>query len=93
MYKDMELSERWIKKFEDEGYSSIYELQDAPGTIHEERIHNGKVSLFVTDGSITLDLSGEKKDLKAGQRLDIPAGIPHSVVVGPQGWIGIVAEE
>jgi glyoxylate utilization-related uncharacterized protein len=93
MYKDMELSERWIKKFEDEGYSSIYEQQDTPGTIHEERIHNGKVSLFVTDGSITLDLSGEKKDLKAGQRLDIPAGIPHSVVVGPQGWIGIVAEE
>jgi quercetin dioxygenase-like cupin family protein len=89
----MELSERWIKKFEDEGYSSIYEQQDAPGTIHEERIRNGKVSLFVTDGSITLDLSGEKKDLKAGQRLDIPAGIPHSVVVGPQGWIGIIGEE
>ncbi len=89
----MELSERWIKRFEDEGYSSIYELQDAPGTIHEERIHNGKVSLFVTDSSITVDFSGEKKEVKAGQRLDVPADTPYSIIVGPQGWIGIVGEE
>ncbi len=89
----MELSERWIKKFEEEGFSSIYEWQDAPGTVYEEHTHKGKVSLFVTDGSITFDFSGKKREVKFGERFDVPPAAPHSAVVGPQGWIVIVAEE
>ncbi len=89
----MELSERWIKKFEDEGFASIYEHQDAAGTVYEEHAHEGKVSLFVTDGSITFDFSGEKKEVKANERFDVPVGAHHSAVVGPQGWIVIVGEE
>lgn len=89
----MELSERWIKKFESEGFASIYEHQDASGSVYEEHTHNGKVSLFVTDGSITFDFSGEKKEVKAGERFDVPVGAPHSAVVGPHGLIVIVGEE
>ncbi len=89
----MELSERWIQKFEIEGFVSIYEHQDAPGTVYEEHSHKGKVSLFVTDGSITFDFSGEKKEVKANERFDVPVNTPHSAVVGPQGWIVIVGEE
>ena len=47
----------------------------------------------MTDGSITFDLNGEKKEVVAGQRFDVPPGAPHSAVVGPEGWIVIVAEE
>jgi quercetin dioxygenase-like cupin family protein len=89
----MELSERWIKKFEDDGFASVYEWQDGPGTIYEEHAHKGRVSLFLTDGSITFDFSGEKKEVKAGERFDVPVGVPHSAVVGPQGWVVVVAEE
>lgn len=89
----MELSERWIKKFEDENFTSVYEHQDAAGTVYEEHTHKGKVSLFVTDGSIIFDFSGEKKEVKANERFDVPVGLPHSALVGPQGWIGIIAEE
>lgn len=89
----MELSERWIKKFEDEGFVSIYEHQDAPGTVYEEHSHEGKVSIFVTDGSITFDFLGEKREIKAGERFDVPVGLSHSAIVGPQGWIVIVGEE
>lgn len=89
----MELSERWIQTFEDEGFSSVYEWQDPAGTIYEEHAHKGKVSLFVTDGSITFDFSGEKKEVSQNQRFDVPVGVPHSAIVGPQGWIGIVGEE
>jgi hypothetical protein len=32
LLRNMELSERWIKKFEDEGFASIYEHQDIAGT-------------------------------------------------------------
>ncbi len=89
----MELSERWLKKFEEEEFVSVYEWQDAAGTVYEEHVHKGKVSLFVTDGSVTFDFSGEKKEIKAGERFDVPVDAPHSALVGPQGWIVIVGEE
>ena len=89
----MELSERWLQKFEDENFASVYEWQDAPGTVYEEHVHQGKVSLFVTDGSITFDFSGEKREVRAGERFDVPPGKSHSAIVGPQGWIAIIGEE
>ncbi len=90
---DMELSERIIKKFEDEGFASVYEWQDKVGTVYEEHLHQGKVSLFVTDGSITFDFEGVKKEVKANERLDIAPQKLHSAIVGLQGWIVIVGEE
>ncbi len=89
----MELSERAIQTFEDEGFDSVYEWQDPAGTVYEEHSHKGKVSIFVTDGSITFDFSGTKKEVVANQRFDVPVGAVHSAVVGPQGWIAIIAEE
>ncbi len=89
----MELSERWLKKFEEENFASVYEWQDPAGTSYPEHTHKGKASLFVTDGSITFDFGGEKREVKAGERFDVPVGQPHLAIVGPQGWIGIIAEE
>jgi hypothetical protein len=88
----MELSERWIQTFEKEGFSSVFEHQDVPGTVYEKRCNRSSVSLFVTDGSIMFDFLGERKEARAGQRFDIPVGVPYSAVVGSQGWIGIIAE-
>lgn len=89
----MELSERYIKILEDEGFPSVYEWQDKPGTIYKAHAHKGKVSLFVTDGSITFDFEETKKEVVAGERFDVPVGKKHSAVVGPKGWIVIVGEE
>ena len=89
----MELSERYIKILEDEGFSSVYEWQDTPGTVYKERSHKGKVSLCLTDGSITFEFSGEKKELIAPIRFDVAVGVRHSAVVGPKGAIYIIGEE
>jgi quercetin dioxygenase-like cupin family protein len=89
----MELSERYIQKLEAEGFASVYEWQDEAGTIYPNHLHQGRVSLMVTDGSITFDFAGQKKELVANQRFDIPVGVPHSAMVGPKGWIVIVGEE
>ncbi len=89
----MELSERYIQTFEKEGFPSVYEWTDPAGTTYPEHIHKGKVSIYVTDGSITFDFEGERKEVVAGQRLDIEPGKLHSAVVGPNGWIVIVGEE
>ena len=89
----MELSERYIQKFESEGFPSVYEWQDPAGTMYPEHAHKGRVSLFVTDGSIVFDMNNVKKEVIANERFDVPVGVPHSAVVGPNGWIVIVAEE
>lgn len=88
----MELSERYIAQLESEGFPSVYEWQDAPGTVYKEHSHKGKVSLCITDGSVTFDFSGQKKELVATTRFDVPVGAIHSAVVGPKGWIVIVGE-
>ena len=89
----MELSERWMQKFEEEDFISVYEWQDPAGTIYEEHSHKGKVSLFVTDGSIMFDFEGEKREVKAGERFDVPVGKLYKAVVGPMGLIAIISEE
>ena len=88
----MELSERYIKELERE-FPHVYEWQDAAGTIYPKHVHKGKVALYVTDGSITFDFAGEQKEVKAGERFDVPVGAEHSATVGPDGWIVIVGEE
>jgi quercetin dioxygenase-like cupin family protein len=89
----MELSETYIKKLTNEGFPSVYEWQDPAGTVYPEHAHEGKVSLFVTDGSITFDFQGEKKEIKQNERFDVPIGAKHSAIIGPNGWIVIVGEE
>ncbi len=88
----MELSERYIQILENEGLPHIYEWQDQPGTIYKEHAHKDKVTIFLTDGSVTFDFSGEKKVVKATERFDVPVGKLHSAVVGEKGAIYIVGE-
>ena len=89
----MELSERYIQKLESEGFANVYEWQDSAGTVYPEHAHQGRVSFFVTDGSIVVTINGETKEVKANERYNVPPTVPHSVVVGPEGWIVIIGEE
>jgi len=89
----MELSERYIQTLEKEGFTTVYEHQDPAGTTYSEHSHPGKIAILVTDGSITYDVAGEKKEVVAGGRLNIPATVPYSAAVGSSGWIGIIGEE
>jgi len=89
----MELSERWIDTFEREGFTNVYEWSDPAGTTYDTHAHEGKVSLFVTDGSIVFTFAGVTREIKAGERFDAPVNKEHSAVVGENGWIVIVGEE
>jgi quercetin dioxygenase-like cupin family protein len=89
----MELSERYIQTLEKEGFSDVYEWQDAANKEYAEHSHAGRVTYMVTDGSLTFCMPGETKEVVAGDRFNVPVNIPHSMRVGKQGWIGIVGEE
>lgn len=89
----MELSERCIAQLEKENWLHIYEWQDKAGTVYPEHSHQGKVVLFITEGSIDFTIAGTTHHLKTGDRFDVPLETPHSAVVGPRGVQYVVGEE
>ena len=89
----MELSERCIAQLEKENWPYIYEWQDKPGTVYPEHGHQGKVVLYITEGSIDLTIGGTTHHLKTGDRFDVPPQTIHSAVVGSMGAQYVVGEE
>ena len=62
----------------------------AASTIYERHEHPYGKILFVVEGSITFTVhlrDGKRQAvvMKAGDRLDLPPGTPHSAVVGREG--------
>lgn len=89
----MELSERYLQQLEKEGFARVYDDSDEPGTVYKPHSHRGKVTLWLTDGELKITIAGETKHYKAGDRINIPAGVEHSIVVGNQPLNYVVAEE
>lgn len=88
----MELSERCIQTLEKEGFPYVYEWKDEPGTIYPEHLHQDKVVMYITEGSIELKIGDRTHLLKAGERFDVPPQVLHSGVVGPLGCQYVVGE-
>ena len=72
----------------DEGLSA-YTWSNGPHDIYAEHAHSYDKVIYVLSGSITFGLPdlGQKLTLNAGDRLDLPAGIAHNAIVGPQGVV------
>jgi quercetin dioxygenase-like cupin family protein len=58
-------------------------------------MHSYTKIIYVVHGSITFGLPdlGQQIRLKAGDRLDLPAGTIHDAVVGPQGVVCLEAHK
>jgi quercetin dioxygenase-like cupin family protein len=67
----------------------FYRWSNGPGDIYPAHDHPYHKVIYVLQGSITFGLppSGESITLSAGDRLDLPAGISHSAIVGRQGVV------
>ncbi len=81
-----------IKKELEQEFPIVYEWVDAPNTIYEEHFHQGKVSFYVTKGSVTFS-GGIEKTVVAGDYFNVPVGVKHTAVVGPEGCEYIVGQE
>ncbi len=81
------------RKLSDEGFTHVYDWRDEPGTTYPPHAHKGKVTFYLTEGNLVFDFEGEKKEVKAGERFDVPVGKIHSATVGPNGATYIVGEE
>jgi len=58
---------------------------NGPGYRYSSHDHPYHKVLYCVEGSITFTVDGGRRELGPGDRLDLPAGTPHSAVVGPGG--------
>ena len=71
-----------------------YPWSNAPGDKYPAHSHSYDKVICVVRGSISFGLpnSGEKQlRLRAGDRLDLPRGVVHDAVVGPDGVVCLEA--
>ena len=64
-----------------------YAWSNGPGFSYSAHSHGFHKVIYVVRGSITWKLPGEGMEVQtaAGDRLDLPRGIQHGALVGPQG--------
>lgn len=70
-----------------------YRWSNGPGDVYSVHTHHYHKVIYVLDGSITFGLpsEGNKVELHAGDRMDLPAQVPHDAIVGPQGVVCLEA--
>ena len=70
-----------------------YQWSNGPHDTYSAHSHSYDKVIYVVRGSITFGLpeEGRKIELKAGDRLDLPAGTVHDAVVGAQGVVCLEA--
>lgn len=84
---------KYLKKvLETEGYPIVYDWYDESGTKYENHKHQGKVSFFVLEGSVTFS-GGINKTVSEGEKIDVPVGVEHSAIVSDEGCRYVVGQE
>ena len=74
---------------------SAYRWSNSPGDVYGAHSHPFNKIIYVLQGSITFSLpeQDEQVTLNSGDRLDLPGGVLHEAVVGPQGVICLEAHQ
>ena len=64
-----------------------YTWSNQPLDVYEAHVHDYHKVIFIVKGSITFGfpIEADPTVLKAGDRLDLPAGVLHNAAVGPEG--------
>lgn len=78
----------------DDGLSP-YSWSNGPHDVYSAHSHSYNKVIYVVQGSITFGLPeiGQQLTLKAGDRLDLPAGTVHDATVGSQGVVCLEAHK
>jgi len=81
------MDERVEAKLREEA-DHCYQWSNGPGAVYAVHDHPYRKILYVEQGSITFTPAGKKAIvMKAGDRLDLPAGTPHGALVGTEGVV------
>ncbi len=66
---------------------------NAAGDVYSAHTHSYHKVIYVVEGSITFGFPGKSQQatLRAGDRLELPAGVAHNAWVGPEGVVCLEA--
>ncbi len=72
-----------------------YQWANSPGDVYETHVHTYHKVIYVVSGSIIFGfpIEGQPTWLRPGDRLDLPAGIPHNAAVGADGVVCLEAHK
>lgn len=76
-----------------EGFRHTYVWRDAPEAFYPDHTHNALTAHIVLDGQMTLTMNGKSETYHAGERCDVPAGVVHSALMGPDGCRYLIGEK
>jgi len=70
-----------------------YLWSNVPGDVYAAHTHPYHKVIYVVQGSIKFGLPGQERQimLRAGDRLELPAGVVHEAVVGAEGVVCLEA--
>src|SRR4051812_9710753 len=70
-----------------------YLWSNGPGDVYSPHSHSYHKVIYVIGGSITFGLPDKGREvlLDAGDRMELPPGVKHDAVVGPQGVVCLEA--
>lgn len=85
--KDEPVTEEILLEQIDDQELRIYNWSSLPNDIFDGHTHGFHKLLLVVEGSIKFEFPTRHKSLtlNAGDRLELPAGIRHNAIVGPDG--------
>ncbi len=65
----------------------VYSWSNGPGYVYPGHTHSYHKVLYVVEGSIKFECPTRHEvfQLKAGDKLELPSGVRHSAVAGPDG--------
>ncbi|MBN1992921.1 MAG: AraC family ligand binding domain-containing protein [Anaerolineae bacterium] len=86
-HKETPPTEEELRAPLEEQQLKVYRWSNAPEDVYASHTHGYHKIICVVKGSIRFDLSTrhETFHLKAGDQLELPAGLRHSAIVGPDG--------
>ncbi len=76
-----------------EGFTRTYVWRDAAETFYSDHTHDKLTAHVILEGQMTLTMNGKAETYRAGDRCDVPAGVVHSALMGPQGCEYLIGEK
>jgi quercetin dioxygenase-like cupin family protein len=70
-----------------------YQWSNGPGDVYDAHAHGYHKVIYVLQGTIAFGLPDQERQvsLRAGDRLELPPGVVHDAVVGPEGVVCLEA--
>jgi quercetin dioxygenase-like cupin family protein len=86
--------QEWLEQLNKEGYSQrCFAHSFEPNQEMLEHTHDVATVHVILEGELILIEKDGNKTIKAGERIEIPAGTTHSAKAGPNGLRMIVGEK